>query len=174
MLMLAACASAPTHYFALPVQPARAPRVRLRVGAVAVAPIVMPPGYGRLPLSYAGTGSAVHVARHARWIAPLGTLMRLTLARDMAARVLPSSAVRMPGQSLDADTAIVRVIVQRFLPDGHGRVLLRARWSLKGPRDAQGVVRLAVKTPAGYPSETRAMGLAVARLARRICDAMRA
>ena len=176
MLMLASCASTPTRYFALPARPARAPRVRVGVRAIAVAPIVMPPGYGRLAFTYSGAGSVVHVARHARWVAPLGALMRLALARDMAARVVPSSTVRMPGQSLGADrnAAIVRVVVQRFLPDGHGRVLLRARWSVKGPgRGGQGAVRLTMKTPAGYPPETRAMGQAVARLARRIVDALR-
>lgn len=179
-LMLASCASAPTHYFALPTAPARAPRVRLRVRAVAVAPIIMPPGYGRLALTYSGSGSAVRIARHTRWIAPLGALMRLALARDMAARVRPPSAVHMPGQSLGArgHTAVIHVVVERFLPDGRGRVLLRARWSVEGPgrggRRRSRAARLTVPVAGGgYGRETRAMGLAVGRLARRIVDALR-
>lgn len=177
-LLLAACATTPTRYFTLRAVPARRAPARLLCPAVAVAPIAMPPGYSRLAFIYAGTGTRIHVARHARWVAPLGTLLRRAIAQDMAARISPRRVVRMPGQSLSAHATVIRITVERFLPKRSGEVILRARWSARtrgrGSIIKSGAARISVRGADRYGGEAQTMSRAAASLARRIVESLSA
>ncbi len=137
----------------------------------------MPPGYSRLPIAYATVGTRVGLAHHARWVAPPGELLRFTLARDLAARIAPPTIVHMPGESMPArGGAIISMIVQRFLLEADGRVVLQATWTVQaaptlGPAHTFATHK---RSSGGYASATRAMSGAVARLARHVLNSLRA
>ncbi len=152
--------------------------MRLSYPGVAVAPIAMPPGYSRLALIYAGTSTRIHVARHARWVAPLGTLLRRAIAQDMAARISPRRAVRLPGQSLPAHAAVIRITVERLAPHRTGEVILRVRWSARTQGHSSiiksGAAQISVRGADRYGGEAQTMSRAAASLARRIVESLRA
>ncbi len=174
---LASCAGPPARDYRLLAQ---GPGVRvydLRLRALAVARIVMPPGMNRRRVLRSAGATRIRAVPHARWMAPLGTLMRLTLAQDLARIIRPSRRVRLPGQRLPKHgSALVFVTVQAFLPTPRG-VRLDARWSVACRAShaslSHGRVHIRVATAPEALALSESMSDAVKRLAGTIADRLR-
>lgn len=167
--LLAGCASTPTTYLRL--APVAGPTIGGAGPAVAVAHIATPPAIDRLYLTSLTGPTTLHVANHARWVAPLGGMMQGVLARDLAAR-LPDTEVPLPGDPAPHGGArVVSVTVATFLPEP-GRVVLDADWRVTSRRHhrivADGRAHIVVPAGATPALQAQAMSEAIGRLADRI------
>lgn len=173
LIALAGCAGKPTTYLSL--APQSAPRTAFGApGApIAVAHVSLPPSLNRLYLTSQIGPTRLHVARHARWAAPLNGLIQRTLADDLAAR-LTGVQLLMPGDPIpQSGVRLVRVNIDQFMRLAEGQVALTADWSVVAPRQhAVMVHRTAILVSSGpRPTEqANAMSVALGRLADRIAQ----
>lgn len=171
--LLGACASIATRYYVLAPAPAHRPPVTTPFSAVAVATVRMPPGYGRLALTTTLTKTRIRVAREARWTAPLKSLVRQTLLRDLHVRLKRPTIVLPPGAPVPATGgALISLTVDQFVSNSSGRVSLDGSFSVHSHTRRNATLRRAfdihVSGAASQEGETRAMSKALARLSRRI------
>ena len=95
---LAGCASPPSTTLTLDVAPPRAETVRAGYAGppVAIPAVHVPAAIDRVEVVRQVAAGQVEIDDFARWSAPLGTLARDALVRDLIAR-LPSGSVLPPG-----------------------------------------------------------------------------
>ena len=178
LIALAGCAGKPTTYLSLAPQSAPrtafgAPGAPIAVAPIAVAHVSLPPSLDRLYLTSQIGPTRLHVARHARWAAPLNGLIQRTLADDLAAR-LTGVQLLMPGDPIpQSGVRLVRVNIDQFMRLAEGKVALTVDWSVVAPRQhAVMVHRTAILVSSGLrPTEqANAMSVALGRLADRIAQ----
>lgn len=180
-LALAACASAPTHYYTL-VSPADA------AGPAAAAPGGVP--FELLPVSVPAQddqpqlvvrqgGQGVALLDTERWIAPLGEEIRAALSAQLAAR-LGQPDVSGLAHAGGEPVARIKVDVRRFDSQPGGYALLEAAWSLRLTGESATSASLACTSQwrqpvgPGYDALVGGHQQALARLAGQIADAVRA
>lgn len=173
--LLTGCAGAPTRYYTLPPYTRHAHKEATPFTAVALAPISMPPGYNRLALMTASGRARVHVAGHARWTAPLKSLLRAALIVDLAAQLAPPTIMSPPGAPLPTGkTAVIVLNVQKFIPDRTGRIDLTASWSLRpgggGAVLSRGSAMLGLPGGQTPSQDALAMSKAAAELAHKLAS----
>lgn len=171
--LLTGCAGAPTRYYTLPPYAGHVHKEVTPFTAVALAPISMPPGYNRLALMTAAGRARIRIAGHARWTAPLKSLLRSALIRDLAAQLAPPTMVSIPGASLPTHkAALITLTIQKFMPDTSGNVDLAAHWVIHpggaGKALAQGHVVLHLHGRPGHSRDVLVMSTAASRLAHRL------
>lgn len=171
--LLVGCASAPTRYYTLPPSPLHAPKESVPFAAVALAPITMPPGYDRLALMTAATRTRIRVAGHARWTAPLKSLLRAALIQDLTAQLRPPTIVSSPGSPLPKQpAALIALTIQRFLPNTSGRVTLVASWVIHSEPGQRMISRghtvLHIHGGASHSQAVQVMSRAAGRLAHSL------
>ncbi|MEM5386345.1 PqiC family protein [Paraburkholderia phymatum] len=179
-LMLAACASAPVHYYTL-VQP-RPSRSAVTVSAAApfavdVFPVGVPAQLDQQQLVVRESGGSVAVLDGERWVSPLGDELRSAISSGVVDQLGTYDIAGLPRPQ---DRAVVTIRVQiRRLDAWAGRsVQLEADWST-GVRQKAGNARvtchtyLEKATQGGYPEMVRAQQQVVGLLASQIATAAR-
>jgi uncharacterized protein len=170
--LLAGCAGTPTTYLELAAIPPSGISAARGGGPVVVSRVAIPASMDRSYLTTVTGATTLHVAGHTRWAAPIGGMMRLVLAQDLASR-LPDETVLMPGDEIPEDSVReVRINIQRFMPDQRGTVTLDADWSILSVRGrkllAQGRFHVTTRGGVAPPAEAETMSVALGRLADSI------
>ena len=127
-LALAGCASSPpSRFYTLASVPpaARAPARETPARSLMLGKLTVPSILDRPEMATRITATQLEFSEARRWAAPLDTLVRRTLADDLAAR-LGDPAVLANG----AATAVVNVDISEFDADRAGEVTLDARWTV--------------------------------------------
>ncbi len=176
VLLLSACASAPTEYLRLSAEgpPLATQGLSTSREILLVDHVQMPASIDRLYLTRGHGEQGMQVSGHVRWIAPLGGMAQRILAEDLR-RQLPQTTVLLTGAPLPqrARSLQLRVEVQEFLPLSSGAVVLDADYFLL---DAQQQLRYAghfhyrAKADANPHSEAQTMSAGIAALAHDIAQ----
>jgi uncharacterized lipoprotein YmbA len=173
---LAACASAPTHFYTLQQSVAShgAPATAAAF-LIDVEPVGVPAQVDQAELLVRQSEQRVAVLDSERWAAPLAAELREAFAADLAAEL---GTRDMHGLAHPPATPLfrVRIDVRRFdsWPDRHA--LIAADWSIRGEND----VRLTCtstateRVAAGYDALVQGHQRAVARISADIAAAVRA
>lgn len=181
-LVLAGCGhSPPSRFFTLAPAPSASPASGPASSRAAIAPVQLdavhiPAAIDR-PEIVTETGPArVQISGQDRWAAPLGEMMRRTLAQDLASR-LPQGAFVFPEAPKPQGTRGLVVTVLQLTASPDGRVDLQANWSLldTGSRQAAGGdnLRLSATAGAGSAGQAQALSAVLGQLADHIADAIR-
>jgi uncharacterized protein len=176
--MLAACSSAPSHYYVLSALPdAARPTPAGPAGiTVAIGAIKLPGALDRPQISRRVGPNQVDYAEGERWAGPLDEMIRRVLSADLRPR-LPAGDVLIDNDSAAPADLTIAVDVARFDADQSGQVTFEAGWEKLGKNGAViGVPGSATIVEPGQGSETAAvaatMSRAVAGLADRIVAAI--
>jgi uncharacterized protein len=168
-LLLAACGHSPsTTLLTLDAAPPPPEGIRAdyRGLPVAVPAVHLPVALDRPEyVSQIAPGEA-KVDDFATWVAPLGTLARDTLVRDLTAR-LPAGAVLPPGAAGGAGTRVIDVTLLSFI-GGPGEAVMQAAFR-QLPRGPVRQVELRTASPGtGAVPSAQAFGALLGQLADRI------
>ncbi len=175
VLLLAGCGSASTSYYTLdPMSPAtplfgshalRPP--------IEVAQIQLPGTIDRSSIVLDAGSDRLDVSANDAWGAPLDQTIRRTLSSDLSER-LPAGSVLPPGTPAPSGgVQVLTVIIDRFIGDTNGRVILSVAWSItrSGATSSGPLHRERIETTARSGSVADvvpAMSKALAELANRI------
>lgn len=173
-LATAACTSSPpTHFITLHrVPPANGPSPDTGQ-ALAMGRVTLPPELDRDSLVRRASRDRIEVSPIVSWPADLDTVVRRTLAFDLAAR-LPDGRVVLPGQPRPPGALrLVVVTLERFSAGADDRVVLAGRWALVDAETQQPLlardVHVEVPAESGNPDDIAgAMSLALGRLADQV------
>ena len=172
--LLAGCASAPTRFFTLdPTQPDR-PITTAFVSPIQLDSVRIPSVLDRPELVTEPSVNHLRISDQDHWGAPLGELIRRTLAQDLVAR-LPAGAVVLPDAPPPAGVRGLVVDILQLQADPTGHVYIQASWTLLGAGSGRTMVtrevQLAVDAPttaATDPSDRQAAALS--RLLGELAD----
>lgn len=178
-LLLAACASAPTHYYTLVppasdlrgVEAAGAPSLPFELLAVGIPAQVDQP---QLLVRQGGQGVALLGSE--RWIAPLGDEVRAALSVDLAGELHSQDVSGLPGN--DKPTLRVKLDVRRFDSQPGSYALIEGAWSVRvmhGDRPAivACTSRISQNVGPGYDALVQGHQQAIHQLAAQIAAAGR-
>jgi uncharacterized lipoprotein YmbA len=193
MLMLAACASAPLHYYTLvapaaeaagglvapagesaggPVAPAATPSLPFELLAVGVPAQVDQP---QLVVREGGQGVALLDGE--RWIAPLGDEVRSALSADLARELHSQDVSGLPGN--DRPLLRIKLDLRRFDSQPGSYALIEGSWSVRMLHGAhEGTLactsRISETVGPGYDALVQGHQQAIGELAVQIAAAARA
>jgi uncharacterized protein len=185
-LLLAACASAPLHYYTL-VAPADEPaggQVVPVADASAAAslpfellPVGVPAQVDQPQLVVREGGQGVALLGSERWIAPLGDEVRSALSADLARELHSADVSGLPGNG--KPLLRIKLDVRRFDSQPGGYALIEGAWSVRLLHGAQPAAlacssRVSEAVGPGYPALVQGHQRAIARLAAQIASAARA
>lgn len=126
--LLSACGSAPENrYYALSTNAGR-PIVETKPGAhrsITLTDVTIPDMLDRPQIVLISGPNSVDVREFDRWAEPLGSMIRRSLAADLAGRLGPAG-VLPPGVPVDAR---IFVSVDRLEADAQGSVTLAGTWT---------------------------------------------
>ncbi len=172
-LAISGCAGSPTTYLTLRAVPPEKTVTVASKQPIAVSHPSIPPDIDRAHFTVQTGPSTMHVAGNTVWVAPLGGMIQLTLAQNLAAR-LPNTQVLMPGDLMPPSGARqVRVNILHFMPARAGQVSLQANWSILSPSgqiQGKGHAQFSLNGGATPADEAHTMSLALARLAAQIAE----
>ncbi|MFC5435651.1 membrane integrity-associated transporter subunit PqiC [Rhodanobacter umsongensis] len=181
LLALAACASAPLHYYTL-MAPADAPAgSSVPDGAAAsppfeLLPVSVPTQVDQPQLVVREGGQGVALLGGERWIAPLGDEVRGALSADLARELRSQDISGLPAH----DTPLLRIKLdlRRFDSQPGSYALIEGTWSVRLLHGAHpGALacssRISVPVGPGYPALVQGHQQAIARLAGQIAAAAR-
>lgn len=175
LVMLHSCASSPpTHYVTLNDVPGA-------VGAVPVHPVQLttvhiPAELDRPEVVTQPAPNQLEISETERWAAPLGQLMRLTLARDLQTR-LPEGVFVLPDSPAGADTRALVVNLTHIELPSNGALTIDATWTLVTRRPdhivftQHATLRAAVMSN-DVDAKAAAMSQVLGELADQIADSM--
>lgn len=177
-LLLAGCASAPTHVYTLTsMSPDRQmPRTALRV-PIEVGDIPVPAVIDRSSLVLDEVNGQLSVSPSDIWAAPLGSLIRQAVTADLQFR-LGAGNVLPPGSITPNDKLrVLALIIEQFMGSTRGRIVLKASWALLDAGTSHVVLSghelITVQAASGkmadiVPAMSRALGQLADRIAQRI------
>lgn len=173
MLLLAACASAPTRFHTLdPVAPASAPVPRAFAVPVRLDSVTVPPELDRPQIVRRAGPGRLDLADSDRWAGALDELARGALAADLALRLPAGATVRQDDPAPPRPLRRLDVVIERFEGATPGPVALVAHWTLLGDDPDRALARheARIEMPAGddIDGTVTAMSAALAVLADRI------
>lgn len=179
LLLIAACSSAPTHFFTL--QPSGTP------GPFANGPALKPPiEVGEVPVPavidrnevvLSGGEGRLVVSLQDQWGAPLGQLIRSVLTTDLTSR-LPRGSVLAPGSVAPAGGLhVLNLNIVHFMGDTVGQVTLEVQWAVLVGGSSTVVRRghVTVETRAGsgqVQAIVQAMSEALGKLADHLAESL--
>lgn len=184
-MALAACASAPLHYYTL-VAPGTADVAAQQAGEdaalpFAVLPVSVPAQVDQPQLVVRDGAQRVLLLNGERWIAPLADELRSALAADLARELGSQNTTGLPDSG--APGLRIKLEVQQFDSWPGSYALLAGTWSVrvvhgKGPNAASQALTCAssVRVPvgAGYAALVQGHQRAIAMLAAKVATAARA
>lgn len=185
-LLLAACASAPLHYYTLvaPADESASGLVAPAAGASVapslpfeLLPVGVPAQVDQPQLVVREGGQGVALLGSERWIAPLGDEVRSALSADLARELHSADVSGLPGN--DKPLLRIKLDVRRFDSAPGSYALIEAAWSVRllhGARPATLACTSRVNEAVGpgYPALVQGHQRAIARLAAQIATAARA
>jgi uncharacterized lipoprotein YmbA len=181
VLALAACASAPLHYYTL-MAPADAPVDGAVPDAVApslsfqLLPVSVPPQVDQPQLVVREGGQGVALLGSERWIAPLGDEVRGALSADLARALHSQDVSDLPAS--DAPLLRIKLDLRRFDSQPGSYALIEGTWSVRllhgtHPGALACTSRVSIPVGPGYPALVQGHQRAIARLADQIAAAGR-
>ena len=174
--VLAACASAPSRFYAL-TSTAAGDGVASVPVAVLVGPVTVPADVDRPEMVVQAAPNRVDVDEFNRWAAPLGDAIARVVAGDLTVLLATPDVATAPMANFRADDRVT-INVQRFESLPGQFVLLDAVWTVQ--RVADGTTRSGRTTAResvagdGYDALAAAHSRALARLSGDVADAIRA
>ena len=127
---LAGCGhSPPTRYFTLSAEPAVAPQMATRLQPVQLTAVHIPAELDRPEVVTQSAANQLTVHETDRWGAPLGQMMRRTLAQDLLAR-LPAQSFILPDAPAPPSTRTLVVTVLSIQTDAQGSLGMQVAWTL--------------------------------------------
>ncbi len=172
--VLAACSSAPSHYYVLSARPEATGPVSegLTGTTVAIGEIKLPGALDRPQIARRLGPNQLEYSENERWASPLDDMVRRVLASDLRARLGPGY-VLVNNDSASPAKLTIAVDISRFDADKSGKVTLEAGWEKLGRNGAVvGVPASATIVEPGQGPDAAAvaaaMSRAVADLAGRI------
>ena len=185
-VLLAACASAPLHYYTLV-----APADESAGGLVAPAseasaapslpfellPVGVPAQVDQPQLVVREGGQGVALLGSERWIAPLGDEVRSALSADLARALHSADVSGLPGNG--QPLLRIKLDLRRFDSAPGSYALIEAAWSVRLLHGAQPATlactsRVSEAVGPGYPALVQGHQRAIARLAEQIAGVARA
>lgn len=173
LALLAGCGhSPPTRFFTLDAVPATRPVTPTAyVAPVQLDAVHIPAALDRPEVVSQVGANELRVSDLDHWGAPLGEIMRRTLAQDLMAR-LPQGAFVLPDAPRPPGVRALVVDVLQLQADAGGRVYLQASWTLAGrtstePPVIQNVQLTADGAP-GAAGQAAALSQLMGELADRI------
>lgn len=179
-MLLAACASAPTHYYTL-VAPAGAaaasPSPSSPSPPFELLPVGVPAQVDQPQLVVREGGQSVALLGSERWIAPLGDEVRSALSADLARELRSADVSGLPGN--DRPLLRIKLDLRRFDSAPGSYALVEAAWSVRLLHGAQPAMlactsRVSEAVGPGYPALVQGHQRAIGQLAAQIADAARA
>lgn len=185
-VLLAACASAPLHYYTLvaPADESAGGLVAPAAGAsVAPAlpfellPVGVPAQVDQPQLVVREGGQGVALLGSERWIAPLGDEVRSALSADLARALHSADVSGLPGNG--QPLLRIKLDLRRFDSAPGSYALIEAAWSVRLLHGAQPATlactsRVSEAVGPGYPALVQGHQRAIARLATQIAGVARA
>lgn len=174
--VLAACASAPSRFYALTSTAADDGGAAVPV-AVLVGPVTVPADVDRPEMVVQAAPNRVDVDEFNRWAAPLGDAIARVVASDLTVLLATPDVATAPMANFRADDRVT-INVQRFESLPGQSVLLDAVWTVQ--RVADGTTRSGRTTARepvageGYDALAAAHSRALARLSGDVAGAIRA
>ncbi|MEW5320378.1 MAG: hypothetical protein WDW38_011453 [Sanguina aurantia] len=182
VLALAACASAPLHYYTL-VAPATD---ATNSGATAAAatgnlpfqllPVTVPSQVDQPQLVVRQGGQSVSLLNGERWIAPLADEVRSALSTDLARQLHSEDVSALPGN--DSPLLRIKLDVRRFDSQPGSYALIDGTWSVRVMHGASGQgstvscsSRISETVGPGYDALVEGHQRAIGRLAAQIAGA---
>lgn len=130
LLMAAGCGhSPPVRYVTLSAEPATAPQAAARLQPVQLTAVHIPAEWDRPELVTQTSANQLAIHENDRWGAPLGQMMRRTLAEDLLTR-LPAGSFVLPDAPAPPDTRKLVVTVLNAEAGASGTLALQASWTL--------------------------------------------
>ncbi|MEY2160630.1 PqiC family protein [Rhodanobacter sp. FW106-PBR-LB-2-11] len=178
-MLLAACASAPTHYYTL-VAPADAaaasPSPSPSSPPFELLPVGVPAQVDQPQLVVREGGQSVALLGSERWIAPLGDEVRSALSADLARELRSADVSGLPGN--DRPLLRIKLDLRRFDSAPGSYALVEAAWSVRLLHGAQPAMlactsRVSEAVGPGYPALVQGHQRAIGQLAAQIADAAR-
>ena len=179
VLLLAACASAPMHYYTL-----MAPADESASGAAAVGtslpfellPVGVPAQVDQPQLVVREGGQGVALLGSERWIAPLGDEVRGALSADLARELRSQDVSGLPGN--DKPVLRIKLDLRRFDSAPGSYALVEGAWSVRllhGDRPAvlACTSRITESVGPGYDALVQGHQRALGELARQIAAVAR-
>ena len=121
--------SPPVRYVTLSAEPAVAPQAATRLQPVQLTAVHIPAELDRPELVTQTSANQLAIHENERWGAPLGQMMRRTLAQDLLAR-LPAGSFVLPDAPAPPDTRKLVVTVLNAEAGASGTLALQASWTL--------------------------------------------
>jgi len=188
VLALAACASAPLHYYTLmaPADESAGGLVASADGSVSNAaamslpfellPVSVPPQVDQPQLVVREGGQGVALLGSERWIAPLGDEVRGALSADLARELRSQDVSGLPGNG--RPLLRIKLDLRRFDSQPGSYALIEGAWSVRLLHDTHAgtlacTSRVSVPVGPGYPALVQGHQQAIARLAGQIAAAGR-
>jgi uncharacterized lipoprotein YmbA len=171
LLVLAGCAhSPPTRFFTLDAVPAAGePAARAPIAPVQLAAVRIPPALDRPQVVTQSAPNRIEVHDLDEWAAPLGEMMRRTLAQDLLAR-LPEGAFVLPDAPRPAGVRALVVDVLQLRAGPDGRVVMQASWTLTAAGSAQASLIRDVQLTADAAPGPQGSAAATSRLLGQLAD----
>jgi len=127
---LAACGhSPPTRYVTLNAEPVVAPRATAQIQPVQLTAVHIPAELDRPEVVTQDAANQLTIHDTDRWGAPLGQMMRRTLAQDLLTR-LPQGAFVLPEAPPPPHTRTLVVTVLNAEADAGGGLTMQVSWTL--------------------------------------------
>ncbi len=128
--LLAGCGhGAPTRFFTLDATPPAQPINSAPVAPIQLDSVRIPSVLDRPELVTEPSANHLRISDQDHWGAPLGDLIRRTLAQDLVAR-LPAGAVSMPDAPRHPGVRGLVVDILQLQADPTGHIYLEASWTL--------------------------------------------
>lgn len=183
LLSLAACASAPLHYYTLVPSALVSSTSAQRAAAFGfeLLPVSVPAQADQPQLVVRQGGQGVVLLENERWIAPLGDEIRAAVSADLASELDSTDVSGLPRGN--QPVLRVKLDVRRFEAVPGRYVRVDAAWSVRLPESATGVSnspalsctqRISEPVDAGYDALVAGYQRALAKLSKRIAGGARA
>jgi uncharacterized protein len=177
VLALAACASAPLHYYTLIAPADESPS---NAGSASLPfellPVSVPTQVDQPQLVVREGGQGVALLGSERWIAPLGDEVRGALSADLARELHSQDVSGLPGN--DRPRLRIKLDLRRFDSQPGSYALIEGAWSVRllhgtHPSALACTSRINVPVGPGYPALVQGHQQAIARLAGQIAATAR-
>jgi len=169
LALLAGCGhSPPTHFFTLDPAPPKAPAASRLAHPVRLGAVHIPPALDRPELVTKPSANRLSIDEQNQWAAPLGDMIRRTLAQDLLAR-LPSGSFLAPDAPRGGGAEVLTVDILALDAAPGGQVHADIAWSLLAPDGKPRLTRQArLDAPGG--SEPGAQAAAISTILGHLAD----
>lgn len=170
-LALTACGhSPPTRYFSLDAVPPSAPLATARMAPIQLGAVRVPATLDRPEIVAQDAAYRLSVRENDHWGAPLGPMIRRTLAQDLLAR-LPPGAFVLPDAPAPAGSRGIVVNVLDLRANTDGRMTFEGSWTLTAGEAATAVMTQEVSlTEPMTSADSTAIADALSRVLGRLAD----